>query len=68
MLLPSNSVVSMDGYKASLLDKAYKKNIMENFVIIGHPKAFTEYSLNKFEKFITKVKSDGNSVITYPKF
>ena len=59
---PSFSVVSMDGYKASLLNKAYKiysKDNKESFVIIGHPKAFTDYSLNKFEKFISdKLKTE----------
>lgn len=52
----SYSVVSMDGFKASLLNKAYKtysKSGKNNFVIIGHPKAFTDYSLNKLDKFMS---------------
>ncbi|NQX86538.1 MAG: hypothetical protein HRT67_11665 [Flavobacteriaceae bacterium] len=53
----SNSVVSIDGYKANFLEKAFKKyikNTNENahFVIIGHPKAFTPYSLQKTKAFI----------------
>lgn len=61
----SYSVVSMDGYKASLLNKAfrvYEKDNKKNFVIIGHPKAFTDFSLNKLEAFISEKLSDKNSV------
>ncbi|WP_205529553.1 polysaccharide deacetylase family protein [Taibaiella koreensis] len=52
----SYSVVSIDGYKSSYLARAYrqwrtgKDNL--NFVIIGHPKAFTPYSLTKFKQFL----------------
>ncbi len=57
LLWPSYSVVSIDGFKASYLEKAYKfyqnKNL-QDFVIIGHPKAFTPFSLNEFKKFINK--------------
>lgn len=68
MLFPSYSVVSMDGYKSSLLHKAFKKHRHENFVVIGHPKAFTEDSLDRFRDFIIQVKSmKGNSIITYSK-
>lgn len=57
LLKPSYSVVSMDGYKAVLLNKALKKyeKLEEeetNFVVIGHPKAFSKYSLKKLEGFI----------------
>jgi len=61
----SYSVVSMDGYKASLLNKAfraYEKDNKENFVIIGHPKAFTDFSLNKLEAFMRKKLRDKNCV------
>lgn len=65
----SISVVSMDGYKASLLKKAlskYKKNTADsgNFVIIGHPKAFTEYSLEKVNEFI-KATHDAHTYKTF---
>lgn len=58
----SHSVVSIDGYKASYIKKAFKcyvkhTNDSDNFVLIGHPKAFTNYSLNEVEKFILKVKN-----------
>ena len=53
----SNSVVSIDGYKASLLQKALKQYIKNtnnegHLVLIGHPKAFTPYSLKQTQKFI----------------
>ncbi len=54
----TNSVVTIDGYKASFLEKAYmqflKKDDNENFVIMGHPKAMSNYSLQKLEEFILK--------------
>jgi len=63
----SNSVVSIDGYKASYLKKAYgifKKNDAKNFVIIGHPKAFTKFSLIKFEKFLKSLNSE-DKILTF---
>lgn len=69
LLTSSYSVVSMDGFKASLIDKAfdlYKKNTnsQANFVLIGHPKAFTPYSLRKVKKFIERIY-DSNNFVTY---
>ncbi len=63
LLKPSYSVVSIDGYKASYLERAFKKYIKnttqdDNFVIIGHPKAFSEYSLKKTKEFISKNVSE----------
>ena len=55
MMKWTHGVVSIDGYKASALESSYKifrKKKMENLVLIGHPKAFSEYSLNKTKKFI----------------
>ena len=55
LLKASASVVSIDGLKANFLVKAYNryyKRKEENFVIIGHPKALTPYSLKKLEDFI----------------
>jgi len=52
----TNSVVSIDGYKSSYLEKAYslfqKKEDNKHFVIIGHPKAMSEFSLERLEQFI----------------
>ena len=68
MLWPSCSVVSIDGFKASFLERAfqkYKKNTRGdgNFVMIGHPKAFTAYSLQKLQDFISGTQ--GNILIKY---
>jgi hypothetical protein len=54
---PSNSVASIDGYKASFLNLCFKYYVQQfsdedYFTIIGHPKAFTEYSLKKLEEFV----------------
>lgn len=58
LIKPTNSVVSVDGYKSSFLIKAFLKfsENIENkyFVIIGHPKSMSEYSLKKLEEFIIK--------------
>jgi len=56
----TNSVVSIDGYKSSFLQSAYDAFLQKNnnnFIIIGHPKAMSEYSLKKLEEFIIKNKN-----------
>ncbi len=54
----TRSVVSIDGYKASFLEEAYrdflKEKRGEHFVVIGHPKSISFYSLKRLEKFIRK--------------
>jgi peptidoglycan/xylan/chitin deacetylase (PgdA/CDA1 family) len=58
LCLPSASVVSMDGYKASFLARAareYRARGMEDFVVIGHPKALTPYSLERLDAFLAGV-------------
>lgn len=55
----SYTVVSMDGYKSSLLELAYRRyrrHYGENaeLVLIGHPKATTDYSIRKTGEFISK--------------
>ena len=55
LLKASTSVVSMDGYKASFLAAAaaeYRARRMEDFVVIGHPKALTPYSLGKLDAYL----------------
>ena len=54
---PSFSVASIDGYKASLLNRCAKQN-KEQLVLIGHPKAFTPFSLKELETFISQRKND----------
>lgn len=62
----SHGVVSMDGIKAGYLETAFRKhkNKADNryFVTIGHPKALSEYSLQKLENFIKK--NNDNEFIT----
>lgn len=57
----TNTVVSIDGYKASYLESAFNRKKKAtpngNFVVIGHPKAFSEYSLNKLDSFLENNKS-----------
>lgn len=68
IFFPSKSVVSIDGYKASFLKESYslhKKNNAENFVIIGHPKAFTEFSLSQFEIFLKCIKKEDKITTFY---
>ena len=58
--------VSMDGYKASLLKKAasqYDRMGKTSFVIMGHPKALTRYSLQQLEAFIVSRQTD--EFVTY---
>jgi hypothetical protein len=69
LTMPSNTVVSIDGFKASLIQKAFNKFIklkdkFNNFVIIGHPKALSPYSLEKLDEFLTINKNKIN-VLTY---
>jgi hypothetical protein len=59
MLVPTTSVVSVDGYKASFLAQAaaeQRRQGREDFVVIGHPKAITPYSLDKLDQFLDHAK------------
>ena len=52
---PTTSVVSLDGYKASFLEEAaddYRARGLEDFVVIGHPKALSPYSLERLDAFL----------------
>ncbi len=57
----THSVVSIDGFKSSFLEKAYqsflKRRDCKNFIVIGHPKSMSEYSLKKLERFILNNKN-----------
>ena len=53
------NTVSVDGYNAKLLSKAYKqysKSGKSEMVVIGHPKSLTRYGLNSLENFIINHK------------
>jgi hypothetical protein len=53
------SAVSIDGSKASILEDAYKQYEragMSDFVVIGHPKALSRFSLERLKNFISKRK------------
>lgn len=57
---PSHSVVSMDGFKSILLESAYRQYRQAEsaeFVVIGHPKALSPFSLNKLRAFLTPERS-----------
>lgn len=59
LLFPSNIPVSIDGYKSKLINKALRKNkkkfgVNGTFVMIGHPKVQTQYSINQLEIFLKK--------------
>ena len=63
------SVVSMDGYKAKYLAKSlknYRKKFTNDdyFVVIGHPKSATHYSLEQLEKFVKSAVTE-NKFTTY---
>lgn len=65
----SYSVVSIDGFKISLIHKALKNYIKKtanegSFVVIGHPKAFTPYSLNKLRNFVD-ITAQQHSFVVY---
>lgn len=66
---PSTTVVSIDGYKSSLLSTSLKEygsrfNEDNYFVAIGHPKAASEFSLMQLEQFIDNAVVD-NKFTTY---
>ena len=57
----TSSVVSMDGYKASFLADAlrqYEQVGKTDFLVIGHPKALTPYSLQRLERFIVENRAN----------
>jgi hypothetical protein len=57
LLLPSASVVSFDGIKAELLEPAlaeHRRRGLDDFVILGHPKALTPHGLDQLEAFVER--------------
>jgi len=66
----SDSVISIDGYKSSCLIKEYqtaKSRGDDYFVVIGHPKALSNYSLNNINTWLSVlIKDDNRPVLFYP--
>jgi peptidoglycan/xylan/chitin deacetylase (PgdA/CDA1 family) len=61
LLRATTSVVSIDGTKSGFLEAAYQRYQRagtEDFVVIGHPKALTRYSLDTLEQFLSKRRGD----------
>ncbi len=61
LLRPTTSVVSIDGLKASFLEAAFaehQRRGSEDFVIIGHPKALTRYSMGQLDQFLRRHKGE----------
>ncbi len=58
------SVVSIDGFKSSFLQKALQQYQMRfsegNFVMIGHPKGITPYSLEQLDRFLASNREQHN--------
>jgi peptidoglycan/xylan/chitin deacetylase (PgdA/CDA1 family) len=56
----TTSMASIDGYKASYLMDAiskYEREGKTDFVVMGHPKAITRYSIQQLEHFIASRKA-----------
>jgi peptidoglycan/xylan/chitin deacetylase (PgdA/CDA1 family) len=64
----SSSVVSIDGYKSSYLVDSYKKANKRKddyFVVIGHPKLLTPFSLLNIEKWLYLINKNGRNLSVY---
>lgn len=55
LIKSSYSCCSVDGMKSELLKKIFdrKKGIIDNFIVIGHPKALSEGSIKNMREFIS---------------
>lgn len=59
----TNGLISFDGLKAFYAENAteeYIKKKREHLVVIGHPKALSEYSLSKLENYINSFSQSQN--------
>ena len=64
----SSSVVSVDGYKSSLLLGCYKNAELRgasSFVVIGHPKALSQFSLYNITNWLSYIQSRGQSLSVF---
>jgi len=70
MSVYSNSVVSIDGFKSSLLVEQYNKALKrgdEYFVVIGHPKALSHFSIKNIECWLSCMEGNGHSLSLFTK-
>lgn len=60
LLKSSYRVASIDGIKSAWLESIfnYNKTLYNEFVVIGHPKLITPFSLNNLEAFIVKYEKE----------
>lgn len=66
LLGATNTVVSMDGYKSVLLEQAYRRYAAaqaNEFVVIGHPKSMSPFSMKRLNAFLDERRS--SSVSTF---
>ena len=65
---PTLHCTSVDGYFAAEVKSAFRKTEQGNsgneFVVLGHPKAMTKYSLRKLEEIIFSIQKN-NSITTF---
>ena len=57
----STSVVSLDGLKATTMRSAladHRRRGLQDFVIVGHPKALTQHALRRLELFVHAHRGD----------
>ncbi|WOX06728.1 polysaccharide deacetylase family protein [Microbulbifer pacificus] len=65
----SHMAVSIDGYKATLLRRAFqqaKKHQHTHFVAMGHPKSLTPFGLEHLSSWLDEVYSNGGQLEGYP--
>nr|WP_010133808.1 polysaccharide deacetylase family protein [Microbulbifer agarilyticus] len=64
----SHMAVSVDGFKASLLQRAFseaRRKRQECFIAMGHPKSLTPFSLNQLNSWLQDVYSEGLQLSGY---
>ena len=66
LLVEEPTAVTLDGYKAVLLERAYREHRtrgLSTFVIIGHPKGLTPFAVERVEYFLRKYNPE---TVTFP--
>jgi len=65
----SHMAVSIDGYKATLLRRAFRhaqRRQLAHFVAMGHPKSLTPFSLEHLRAWLEEVYSRGGRLESFP--